>query len=91
MSRKNACITSIEPMILMAATAIDGSDAADWISADENDNTINALGGDDSIYAPLGNNLIDGGAGLDTLVIYEGVADDFQLSALADGSIQILG
>lgn len=56
----------------MSATAIDGTDAAEWISGDENDNTIRAFGGDDAIHAPLGHNTIDGGDGTDTLIAYEG-------------------
>lgn len=77
-------------MVLMSAT-IQGTDSADWISADEQDNLILALGGDDEIYAPLGDNQIDGGTGQDTLVIYEGVQADFDLVRTADGQTYVEG
>gem|GEM_PF-2418632 len=66
MSKKYAArIESLEPMILMSASAIDieGTDAGEWISRTDGDNTIFAGGGNDEIYARSGTNHIDGGTG----------------------------
>ena len=52
---------------------------------------IYALGGNDEIHAPIGNNFVDGGEGIDTLVIYQGVRADYQLIANADGTVTIIG
>ena len=49
---------------------------------------------DDSIYAPLGDtiNQIDGGAGTDTLIVYEGVRADYTLRRSNESSpIEIEG
>ena len=86
-------IESYEPLILMSASAIEieGTDAGEWISGTDAENIINAGGGNDEIHAPIGNNVIDGGAGYDSLVIYEGVRDDYQISIDADGNSVIEG
>lgn len=55
-----------------------GTDGDDWISLQEPGGNVEAGDGDDFIYAPFGElNEIDGGAGTDTLVIYEGVQSDY--------------
>ncbi len=89
--RSIAQIESIEPMLLMSATVIQGTNAGEWISGDDNDNNIFAGGGNDEIYAPLGTNTIDGGSGDDVLVVYEGLRADYAVQQLADGSVFISG
>ena len=81
----------IEPLILMSASTLEGSNVDDWISGDENDNTILAFGGNDQIHAPIGSNVINGGAGDDTLVVYEGVRANYSLNQLSDGSYLLEG
>ncbi|MEZ6125333.1 MAG: hypothetical protein R3C49_19465 [Planctomycetaceae bacterium] len=88
-SRKLA-IETFEPMVLMSAT-ISGTEGDDWINSDADDNMILALGGNDYIYAPLGNNLIDGGAGNDTLVIYEGLFEQYDISRNSAGNVVVQG
>lgn len=83
-------IESLEPMVLMSVS-INGTDAGEWISGDESDNDIQAFGGDDEIYAPIGNNTIDGGTGTDTFVIYEGNQFQFSVVKYADGVVVIEG
>lgn len=65
-----------------------GTDGADWISVSDRGGNVEAGAGDDSIYAPAsqGVNLIDGGAGIDTLVIYEGSQADYTFRRSADSS-----
>ena len=86
-------IESIEPLILMSASAmeIEGTESGEWVQGTSGDDIINAGGGDDEIYSPEGNNTIDGGAGMDSFIIYEGVRDDYKLSSQADGSLVIEG
>ncbi|MGB4739049.1 MAG: hypothetical protein WBH50_12720, partial [Fuerstiella sp.] len=84
-------IESIEPMLLLSATVINGTNASEWISGDHNDNSIFAGGGNDEIYAPLGTNTIDGGSGDDALVIYEGDQADYSLQQLANGGYLLTG
>ena len=71
--------------------AIMGTDESEWIAGRERDNSIFAGGGDDEIHAPLGNNIIDGGDGEDTLIIYEGNLAEFTLSRTSNGSIIVEG
>lgn len=47
--------------------------------------------GDDEIYAAVGNNVIDGGAGDDVLVVYEGTSADFDITYEADGRVIVEG
>ena len=56
-----------------------GTDADDWIAVSDRGGNVEAGAGDDSIYAPFSAafNQIDGGAGIDTLIIYEGALADF--------------
>ena len=70
---------------------IEGTDAGEWIQGTAADDVINAGGGDDEIYAPEGNNTIDGGAGMDSFIVYEGVRNDYTLTSDADGSCVIEG
>jgi len=86
-------IESFEPLILMSASAveIEGTDAGEWISGTSGDDVILAGGGDDEIYAPLGNNIIDGGDGMDALIIYEGNRADYTISTDANGDCVVEG
>ena len=88
---RNAAIDSLEAMLLMSASTIEGTEANDWISGDGNDNTIFAGGGNDEIHSPIGNNTIDGGTGNDTFIIYEGNRSDFSLSQQNDNSYLLQG
>jgi len=47
--------------------------------------------GDDAIYAPVGNNIIDGGGGNDVLVVYQGTSADYDISYEADGRVIVEG
>ncbi len=47
--------------------------------------------GDDEIFAPIGNNLIDGGAGDDVLVVYEGSSTDYEIQYEPDGRVIVTG
>ena len=76
-------IESFEPLLLMSATMIEGTD----VGGDHNDNDIFAGGDDDAIHAPLGNNTIDGGAGDDSIVIYDCVRANYGIRDLADVSV----
>ena len=91
MRRGISQIESFEPMVLMSATVIEGTNASEWISGDHNDNSIFAGGGNDEIHAPLGTNTIDGGSCEDTLVIYEGARADYSVQQLANGSVLLTG
>lgn len=63
---------------------IQGTDAGEWIAGGVDD-SIAAGGGDDEIYVPAGANIIDGGDGEDTLVIYEGYRDQYTIALRSDG------
>ena len=84
------CIESLEPLILMSAS-IEGSDASEWIAGTSGDDSISADGGNDEIYASQGRNFIDGGRGIDTLVVYEGAQSDFEVQVQRNGSVLIEG
>jgi len=57
-----------------------GTDGDDWLALPEPGGSVEAGAGDDFIYAPVGSlNEIDGGAGTDTLIIYEGVRADYTI------------
>lgn len=88
---RNAAIDSLESMLLMSASTIEGSNGNDWIAGDGNDNSIFAGAGNDEIHSPLGNNIVDGGSGHDTFIVYEGNRSDFSLSQLADSSFLLEG
>lgn len=88
---RKSSIESLEAMLLMSASTIEGTDADEWISGDENDNTILAGGGNDEIHSPIGNNTIDGGSGNDTFVVYQGNRSNFSLSQLSDNSYLLQG
>lgn len=90
-SSKRAQIRSFEQLLLLSATAIEGTDHADWLTACGQNAEINAHGGDDEIYAPTGTNQIDGGAGNDILYVYEGKRSDFILQKRPDGSVLLEG
>ena len=89
--RRSTIVQSLEQMVLMSASTIEGTSGADWLSGDDNDNSIFAGAGDDSIHAPLGTNFIDGGDGNDTLVVYQGVRDDYTIQSQADGGVVVTG
>ncbi|MCR9198102.1 MAG: CAP domain-containing protein [Planctomycetaceae bacterium] len=90
-SPKRAQIRSFEQLLLLSATAIEGTDHADWLTVCGQDAVINAHGGDDQICAPTGTNQIDGGAGNDILYVYEGKQSDFILQKRPDGSVLLEG
>ena len=73
------------------STTIAGTSAGEWISGSAANDIIDARGGDDEIYASQGENLIDGGSGFDTLIIYEGLRSDYAITSLANGSTRIVG
>ncbi|WP_145944232.1 hypothetical protein [Fuerstiella marisgermanici] len=57
-----------------------GTDGDDWLALPDPGGRVEAGAGDDFIYAPVGSlNEIDGGSGIDTLVIYEGGRADFTI------------
>lgn len=64
---------------------IEGTDVGEWIAGTNGDDVIAAGGGDDEIYAPSGNNFVDGGAGIDTFVVYEGFSDQYTIALRSDG------
>lgn len=84
-------IETLESMTLMSASAVEGTDAGEWINGDADDNTILARGGDDEIYAPLGDNVIDGGSGTDTVLVYGGQKADYSIDALSNGAFLLRG
>ena len=85
---KRTEIESLEAMVLMSAT-IQGTDAAEWLSGSEMDSIIQALGGNDEIYAPLSNNFVFGGAGDDAWVVYEGNTPQYEVLKYSDGVVQV--
>ena len=87
---KRTEIESLEAMVLMSAT-IQGTDAAEWLSGSEMDSIIQALGGNDEIYAPLSNNFVFGGAGDDAWVVYEGNTPQYEVLKYSDGVVQVTG
>jgi len=70
---------------------IEGTDAAEWISGTTGDDVIVAGGGDDEIHVPVGDNQVDGGDGVDTLVIYEGSRAQYLFAVRSDGVTTISG
>lgn len=82
---------TFESMTLMSASSIEGTDTGEWVNGNENDNIINAGGGNDEIYAPLGDNTIDGGDGQDLLLVYGGTRANYSLEAIGDGSYVLRG
>lgn len=95
MDRRNqtlpASIEILEPLILMSASSIEGTDVGEWISGTSLDDAIQAGGGDDEIHASMGHNLIDGGSGTDTLVVYEGLRADFAIQRFPDSRVLVEG
>jgi len=73
------------------SNTIFGTNAAEWLSGTDGNDTILAGGGDDLIYDPRGTNLFDGGDGIDTVVIYEGPRSSFVVQQLDDGSTELAG
>ena len=65
-----------------SAETVDGTSADEVIDAKEGADTINAGAGDDNIVLDVNDTSIDGGEGLDTLLISDGM--DIDLSALDD-------
>lgn len=84
-------MTSLEAMLLMSASTIEGTDAGEWISGIDGDSTILAGSGNDEIHAPIGNNIVDGGSGTDTFLVYEGNRSSYSLNQLDDGSWRLDG
>ena len=75
----------------MSASTIEGTDASEWVNGGVDDSIIDAKAGNDEIYAPLGNNTINGGEGRDVLVIYGKDRADFSVEAVGDGSFLVRG
>lgn len=88
---KNATIETLESLTLMSASTVEGTAAGEWINGDAGDNTILAGGGNDEIYAPLGDNIIDGGSGVDSVLVYGGLKADYSLEAAGDGAFVMRG
>ncbi|GEM_PF-2380644 len=78
-------------MLLLSGSTIEGTDAGGWLSGDECDNTFLTGGGDDEIYDPHGSNIIAGGDGIDTLVVYEGNLVNDRIVHEDDGPVRITG
>ena len=89
--KRDSEIKSLEQMVLMSASAVDGTDAGEWLAACDNNNVIEGHGGDDEFYAPSGNNRINGGDGNDILYVYEGKRSDYILEKLPDGTVRLEG
>ena len=90
-STRSSLIASLEQLLLMSASSIEGTDAGEWLSGDECHHDFHAGGGDDAIYAPFGFNTIDGGSGEDTLVIYEGNRADYTVERSESGVVSVEG
>ena len=90
-TQRHSLVNSLEQMLLMSASAIEGTDAGEWLAGCENNNVISGHGGDDEFYAPSGRNQIDGGDGNDILYVYEGKRSDFILEKLSDGRMRLEG
>ena len=88
---RTAMFETMESMILMSASMIEGTEAGEWINGDDANNAIFPGGGDDEIYAPLGSNAIDGGAGNDLLLVYGGLREDYSVRPQSDGSFVLIG
>jgi Ca2+-binding RTX toxin-like protein len=65
-------ITVTPPTMVTGAAPFDADDGNDFIIGDDAGNTINALGGIDSVQGGFGNDRVDGGAGNDSLYGQEG-------------------
>ena len=89
--KRDSEIKSLEQMVLMSASAVDGTDAGEWLAACDNNNVIEGHGDDDEFYAPSGNNRINGGDGNDILYVYEGKRSDYILEKLPDGTVRLEG
>jgi Ca2+-binding RTX toxin-like protein len=65
-------ITITPPTMVTGSAPFDANDGNNFIIGDDADNTINALGGIDSVQGGFGNDLVDGGVGNDSLYGQEG-------------------
>ena len=65
-------ITVAPPTMVTGPAPFDANDSHNFIIGDDADNTINALGGIDSVQGGFGNDLVDGGVGNDSLYGQEG-------------------
>lgn len=90
-SRHGSDIETLEKMVLMSASLVEGTEAADLVEGSDGDNFINGHGGDDRIHAGLGANFVDGGDGVDTLLVPEGHSFDFRIEKLSNGAIRLQG
>lgn len=72
-------------------SVIFGTSDGEWLSGTSGNDQVNSGGGDDELHAPLGENLIDGGAGNDVFVVYEGIREDFDVERFADGRVVLTG
>ncbi len=73
-SNDHAQVESLEPMILMSASAadVDGTEGDDLLVAYYNGQTANGLGGDDKLIGVGGDNVLNGGDGNDRFVTVSG-------------------
>ena len=107
---KNHKVESFEQMILMSASGADtditGTEAADMLVSDADNQTLIGLGGNDTIEGGLnslisggdgddriitkdGTNVVDGGAGFDTLQLTNSQRSDFHVIDRGFGIVEI--
>lgn len=67
-----------------------GTDAADSLAGDSENNTLRGLGGDDTLTGGWGDDLIEGGAGSDTFV-FDGFGNDTIFANEASGPAGVPG
>ncbi|GAB5443480.1 MAG: hypothetical protein Fues2KO_38290 [Fuerstiella sp.] len=84
-------IESLEPLILMSASTIEGSDGADWLWGTDADDSMFGFGGDDDIHGLAANNLFAGDDDQDEMVVYEGNQSQYTLEVRRDGSVRFSG
>jgi hypothetical protein len=65
-------VTITPPTMVTGAAPFDANDSNNFIIGDDADNTINALGGIDSVQGGFGNDLVDGGTANDSLYGQDG-------------------
>ena len=70
-----AAIESLEPMILMSTSQIEGTDGNDILFAEEGGQILDGFAGDDVLLATGGDNAVFGGDGNDTIILLSGYND----------------
>lgn len=75
-AQKNlASIESLEPMVLMSASPIEGTPGNDVITAEQSGQLLDGMEGDDVLLAEGGDNAAFGGDGDDTIILFSGHND----------------